>query len=39
MIAANAVAKTTPQEEIFCWMIIIGVVAIIAHAIYRMINR
>jgi hypothetical protein len=42
MIAADAdayAAKATPQEEIFCWLVIIAVIAIIAHAIYRLINR
>jgi len=36
---AYAIQNATPQGEIFCWMIIIGVGAMIAHAIYRFMNR
>ena len=43
MIAADAhayaVAKDNPPAEIFLWLVIIGIVAIIAHALYRFINR
>jgi hypothetical protein len=41
MIAADAyaTAKATPQGEIFVWLVIIAVVAAVAHAIYRFINR
>lgn len=38
-VHAYAVAKESPQGEIFLWLVIIGTVAIIAHAIYRFINR
>jgi hypothetical protein len=40
MIAAGFdAAKATPQGAIFVWLIIIAVVAVVAHAIYRFINR
>jgi hypothetical protein len=32
-------AKATPQGDVFIWLVIIAVVAVLAHAIYRFINR